>query len=99
MVFVTISIFLDQSLVDFVSYYEIAKVDIRILDNLRGEKSSNKAGVLLHLSAFNRTFSAILWPDNTVFQSNVQIKIISKYKEDTKWLSDSPIYEGQLTGV
>ena len=46
-----------------------------------------------------RTFSAMLWPDNRVFQSNVQIKIISKHKENTKWLSDNLIYEGQLQGV
>ena len=45
-----------------------------------------------------RNFSAILWPDNNVFQSNVQIKIFSKYKEDTKRLSENLIYEGQLTG-
>jgi hypothetical protein len=46
-------LFLDDSL-DFVTYYEITKVDIRILGNTGGEKGSNKAGVLLHLSAFNR---------------------------------------------
>ncbi|CAB3988340.1 disintegrin and metallo ase domain-containing 10-like [Paramuricea clavata] len=88
---------LTDQLVDFVSYYETTKLDIRVLDNNGSHKRSNAAGFLLNLSAFDRNFSAILWPDNKVFQSKVQVKIISKYKEHTKWLSENLIYEGQLT--
>ncbi len=57
-VFPTISIFFlslsDHSLVDFVSYYEITQVDIYVLDNTGDSKRSNKARLLLNLSAFNR---------------------------------------------
>lgn len=55
--------------------------------------------ITFKLSLYIRNFSAILWPDSKVFQSNVQIKIVSQNNEDIKWLSENLIYKGKLTGT
>lgn len=45
-----------------------------------------------------RNFSAILWPEDKIFQTNIQIKIVSNRTEDVRSLSENLIYEGKLEG-
>lgn len=65
---------------------------------MHGTNQTPRVYITLNYNYTFRNFSIIVWPNNHIFQTYVEITAISKNGKESKRMKENLIYEGQLKG-